>query len=63
MMGYEAVSASIVGRAPADLLGSGVIGEVLGYLAAQLAVAEPALRGGGGGGGGHRDYLRKGESE
>ena len=43
----------------ACLAGSGVVGEVLGYLAAQLAVAEPALRGGGGGGGGgHRDYLR-----
>jgi hypothetical protein len=42
-------------------LGSGVVGEVLGYLAAQLAVAEPALRGGGGGG--HRDYLHKCESE
>ena len=48
----------------ADLAGPGVVGEVLGYLAAQLAVAEPALRGGGGGGGGgHRDYLRKGEAE
>jgi hypothetical protein len=30
-----------------------VVGEVLGYLAAQLAVAEPALRDGRGGGGGH----------
>ena len=41
-----------------------MVGEVLGYLAAQLAVAEPALGGGGGGGGGgHRDYLRKGEAE
>src|SRR5208282_2407988 len=48
----------------ADLAGPGVVGEVLGYLAAQLAVAEPALRGGGGGGGGgHWDYLRKGEAE
>ena len=28
-----------------------MVGEVLGYLAAQLAVAEPALGGGGGGGG------------
>jgi hypothetical protein len=37
-----------------------VVSEVLGYLAAQLAVAEPAL---GGGRGGHRDYLRKGEAE
>jgi hypothetical protein len=43
----------------ADLVGSGVAGEVLGYLAAQLAVAEPAL---GGGAGGHREYLRKGEA-
>ncbi len=53
-------------QGPGDLAcpaGSGVVGEVLGYLAAQLAVAEPALgggRGGGGSGGGHRDYLRKG---
>jgi len=41
----------------AGLAGPGVAVEVLGYLAAQLAIAEPTLRGGGGGGG-HRDYLR-----
>jgi hypothetical protein len=45
-----------------DLAGgvrAGAGGQPFGDLAAKLAVAEPARRGGGKGGGGHREYLRE----